>query len=241
MSIVQVKGTGKPNELEVSVDNANSPVVGTAIKPKIDKIKALRKEANRLVSMANKRLRRLEKNDLTNTPAYQAYIKQGGKPFSTKGKNYNELQHELARLRNFIDSQTSTVKGVNQFLKDIANNTGIKYKNLKDLRQKADKFFELSSKIEQYLRNVHDVASAISYQKIWEQINVYVKDNKLDLSQSKLDLDGMIEVITQAILEYDKPVTDNLWLLDGEYTPEVNDEVAVVKRERFKIFLTKDE
>lgn len=235
MKIKKVKGTAN-NEILVSVDNPEL----NSVKPKIDKLKALKQEANRLVSMANKRLRRLEKNELTNTPAYQAYIKQGGKPFSTKGKDYNELQKELARLRNFIDAQTSTVKGVNQFLKEMAENTGIKYKNLKDLRVKADKFFELSSKIEQYLRNVHDVASAISYQKIWQQINVYVKDNKLDLSQSNLDLEQMIEVVTDAILEYDKPVLDNLWYLGSEYDDEISDDVATINRDRFKIFLKKD-
>lgn len=240
MSVVVVKGSGGKN-VTLSTDDVNAPIVGEVIRPKVDKLKQLKSEANKLVSMANKRLRRLEKNDLTNTPAYQAYLKNGGQYFSVKGKDYNQLQSELARLRHFIDSQTSTVTGVNNYLKEMANNTGIKYKNLSELRKKADSFFELSSKIEQYLRQVHDIASAIGYQKIWESINVYVKDNKLDLSQSNLDIDGMVKVISDAISEYDSGVTSDMWYYGSEYSNLVDDDVMTIEQDKFKFFLDKDE
>ena len=172
---------------------------------KQEKIKEYRKEASRLASLANKRVNRLESNDLKDSPAYKKYIEDGGK-FSVKGKSHNELQHEVSRLRRFISAETSTVKGVNRTLKDMANNTGIKYKNLKDLRNKASKFFELSSKVEQYLRTVDDMASAIGYQKIWEAINQYVKSGEIDLSSSDGDIDGMVKAVTDAIKEYDQPI-----------------------------------
>ena len=235
-----VKG-GKDKKIALSTDDINTPVVGEVIRPKVDKLKQLKLEANKLVSMANKRLRRLEKNDLTNTPAYQAYIKNGGKYFSVKGKDYNQLQSELSRLRKFIDSQTSTVTGVNNYLKEMAENTGIKYKNLSELRKKADSFFELSSKIEQYLRQVHDIASAIGYQKIWESINVYVKDNKLDLSQSNLDIDGMVKVISDAIQEYDTGVTSDMWYYGSEYSDIFEEDYMTIEKDKFKFFLDKDE
>lgn len=240
MSGVVVKGDGD-KKITLSTDDVNAPVVGEVIRPKVDKLKQLKSEANKLVSMANKRLRRLEMNGLTNTPAYQAYIKNGGQYFSVKGKDYNQLQSELARLRNFIDSQTSTVTGVNNYLKEMAKNTGIKYKNLSELRKKADSFFELSSKIEQYLRQVHDIASAIGYQKIWESINVYVKDNKLDLSQSNLDIDSMVKVISDAIQEYDTGVTSDMWYYGSEYSNLVDDDVMTIEKDKFKFFLDKDE
>ena len=195
----------KNDPFVIGVDSEISKAYG-----KEQKIKAYRNEANRLVSLANKRLRRLEKNGLQSSPAYQAYLANGGIPFSTKGKDYNQLQSEVARLKRFIDSETSTVKGVNNYLKEIAKNTGIKYKNLTELRKKADTFFELSSKIEQYLRQVEDIASAIGYQKIWESINVYVKDNRLDLSESNLSLDQMVETISKAIADFDNPIHDKV-------------------------------
>lgn len=172
---------------------------------KAQRIAAYRIEASRLASLANKRIQRLEKNGLTDSPAYKKYLETGGK-FGVRGKDYNQVQAEVARLKRFIDSQTSTVKGVNKILKEMAENTGIKYDNLKDLRSKASKFFELSSKVEQYLRTVDDMASAIGYQKIWESINQYVESGEIDLSSSDGDIDGMVKAVTDAIKEYEQPI-----------------------------------
>lgn len=174
------------------------------IADKAARIREYRKEASRLAAMANKRVTRLENNGLKDTPAYKAYLEGGGK-FGVKGKTYNELQKEVSRLNQFINSATSTVKGANNVLIELANNTGIKYDNIKDLRSKAPKFFELSSKVEQYLRTVNDMASAIGYQKIWEAINQYVSDANIDLSNTTGDIDSMIEKISNALAEYEQP------------------------------------
>lgn len=157
-----------------------------------------RKEASRLASMANKRVARLEANDLRDAPAYKGYIESGGK-FSVKGKTYNQLQVEVARMRTFINANTSTIKGVNKYLKDIADNTKIKYKNLADLRAKSSKFFELSAKVQQYLRDLDNMASSIGYQKIWEAINVYVSNGNVDLAGAELDIDQVVDRIGRAI------------------------------------------
>ena len=157
-----------------------------------------RKEASRLASMANKRVKRLEANDLKDAPAYKGYIESGGK-FSVKGKTYNQLQVEVARMRTFINANTSTIKGVNKYLKDIADNTKIKYKNMVDLRAKASKFFELSAKVQQYLRDLDNMASSIGYQKIWEAINVYVANGNVDLAGAELDIDQVVDRIGRAI------------------------------------------
>ena len=179
--------------------------INTEVPEKVNRIRMYRAQASKLASLANKRVARLESNGLTDSPAYKAYIETGGK-FVVRGKDHNQLQSEVARLKKFIESATSTVKGVTNTLKEMASNTGIKYENLKDLRSKAAKFFELSSKVEQYLRTVDDMASAIGYQKIWEAINQYVKSGEIDLSSSDGDIDGMVKAVTDAIKEYDQPI-----------------------------------
>ena len=185
-----------------------------------------RKEVSKLSSMANKRLQRLEKAGLANTPAYKRWADDGKVKFSVKGKSFNELQKEMARLNRFISAETSTVRGVNNVLKEMAVNTGIKYNNLKDLRQKADQFFELASKVEQYLRNVEDMASAIGYQKIWEVINEYLKDDKIILSDGKADIESMTKVISESLANFetgkltDFDDSDNWWYLDEWATNE---------------------
>ena len=165
-----------------------------------------RKEASRLVSMANKRVARLEANDLRDAPAYKGYIESGGK-FSVKGKTYNQLQIEVARMRTFINANTSTIKGVNKYLKDIADNTKIKYTNLKDLRAKAPKFFELAARVQQYLRDLDDMAATIGYQKIWEAVNVYVANGNVDLADASLDIEQVTEMITREISERENSIT----------------------------------
>lgn len=192
---------------KVSLERFYSEIerINREVPEKVDRIRMYRAQASRLASLANKRIQRLESNGLTDSPAYKKYIETGGK-FGVRGKDHNQLQAEVARLRKFIESETSTVKGVTNTLKEMASNTGIKYENLQDLRSKASKFFELSSKVEQYLRTVDDMASAIGYQKIWEAINQYVKTEGVDLSNAGGDIDGMVKAVTDAIKEYEQPI-----------------------------------
>ena len=164
-----------------------------------------RKEASRLAAMANKRVTRLEANGLQDAPAYKGYIESGGGKFSVKGKTHNELQREVARMQKFIVAKTSTVTGVNTYLKGIATNTGIKYTNMKDLKAKAATFFTLSNKVEEYLRTVEDMASAIGYQRIWEAVNEYVQTARIDMSDANLSIDDMVLTISKAIADLERP------------------------------------
>ena len=172
---------------------------------KKQRISDYRKEASRLAAMANKRVQRLENNGLQDAPAYKGYIESGGGKFSVKGKTHNELQREVARMQKFIVAKTSTVTGVNNYLKGIAANTGIKYTNMKDLKAKADTFFTLSNKVEEYLRTVEDMASAIGYQRIWEAVNEYVQTARIDMSDANLSIDDMVNTISKAIADLERP------------------------------------
>ena len=172
---------------------------------KKQRISDYRKEASRLAAMANKRVTRLENNGLQDAPAYKGYIESGGGKFSVKGKTHNELQREVARMQKFIAAKTSTVTGVNNYLKGIAANTGIKYTNMKDLKSKAATFFTLSNKVEEYLRTVEDMASAIGYQRIWEAVNEYVQTARIDMSDANLSIDEMVLTISKAIADLERP------------------------------------
>lgn len=189
-----------------AIDKANKYIESEAEK-KLKRIREFRREASRLASMANKRLQRLEGNKLTDSPAYRKLVEITGKDrprFSVRGKDYNELQREVARMRQFLNAKTSTVRGATRVLKDMAQNIGIKYKTLKELKSKAKIFFELSSKIEQYLRTVEDIASAIGYQRIWEAVNEYTQREKIDLSKVEGDIDGVVYKIIQAMDIYNE-------------------------------------
>ena len=182
---------------------------------KAGEVRENRKRISRLVSLANKRLKRLENAGLNDSPAYQKWVEAGAEKFSVKGKDHNELQRELSRLKNFIESETSTVRGVNNVLKQMAQNTGIEYSNMQELKDNAKTFFELSSKVEQYLRTVDDIASAIGYQKIWESINQYVKDERITLTDAKMNIDQMTKAVTDMLKASNNRYIDqdNWWFL----------------------------
>ena len=163
-----------------------------------------KKEISRKVSMANKRLRRLEKNNLTDQPAYRTWKNyNGGEKFSVKGKNFNELQAENARLNNFLNSATSTVRGANANLKKVAERLDLKYSRVKDLPLITKRYFELSSKAEQYLDNVEGSLSAISSDQRFEIVSDYVKEAKIDLSASDFDMDSALDDIIK-LSSYDE-------------------------------------
>lgn len=157
------------------------------------------KEVSRKASMANKRLRRLENREMTNTPAYKQWINyEDGQNFSVAGKDYNELQKENARLNQFLNAKTSTIRGTNNVLKNVAENTGIQYDSVGDLQQASSQFFELSSKVEQYLRVTQGSATAVGYKRIWQAINEYVEGENINLTENQnIDsvLNGLINVL----------------------------------------------
>lgn len=152
------------------------------------RIRQLKQEISRKASMANKRLKRLENNDLTNVPAYRQYVQGGGVKFSVKGKSYNELEAELSRVNHFLDSKTSTIRGTNRVLKDIANTAKIKYDNLSELYSNVNSFFSIANKVEDYLNATGQTALAIGYQRIWEAINKYVEQEGKVLLETTRDL-----------------------------------------------------
>ncbi len=178
-----------------------------AVKKASDKYKELRKEVSRMASMANKRIDRLERNNLTMLPAYQAWESNGSVRFSVKGKSYEETQAEYWRLKKFLDDRTSTVKQANDFLKEMAENTGIQYNGLEDLKAKSAKFFELADLIKQYNQSINQSAQALDYQKIWKDINTYILDTDADLADAMSSEEQLEKFLSY--MNMVKPVEDN--------------------------------
>lgn len=175
--------------------------------------KKLKAEISRKAALANKRLARLEKNGLKNLPAYRNWLDyKGGVKFSVKGKTHNQLVAELARVDSFIKSKTSTVRGANKVLKEIANTNDISYKRIGELNTKLSNFFELYSKAKQYLENTADVANAIGSNFIMKTISNYVEKEDIDLETGATDVDGVIESITDLLTEqYDEQVDNAIF------------------------------
>ena len=91
-------------------------------------------------------------------------------------------------MNHFINSKTSTVRGTNSVLKEIANTAKIKYNNLSELYSNVNQFFSLATKVEDYLNATGQTALAIGYQRVWEAINKYVEQEGKILLDTTRDL-----------------------------------------------------
>lgn len=160
----------------------------------------LRADIAQIKNTAVKRIARLEKLGY-NTPAYRELMKSfdGRKPdFSVRGKSYNELVSLYWKMKRFVDDQTSTVRGADAVLKEMAHNTGVDYKSLKDLRESSKQFFRLAQKVKENNQAMESTAAALDYWRVWEVVNQYVKDNNIDLSEVA-DVDKTLDKYVQAI------------------------------------------
>ena len=141
------------------------------------KEKELRQEARRLVSLANKRIKRIEQQGLTESPAYKKYVEDGKQKFGIRGKNTEEVKQEIARMNGYIKKQTSTVKGTKLYLDNVAKSVGVTtFDNYKELQGQLNTFFRGVDKVREYLRNSKEVSVAIGYSKIHEVVSDYVEE-----------------------------------------------------------------
>ena len=161
--------------------------------------KKYRQEASRKVSMANKRLKRMEQQNLTMSPAYKKWIDEGGQKFGIKGKSMEEVRIEVARLNKFLKQTTSTVTGTKKYLTNIASQVGIKqWGSFQSLNNQLRGFFEVAERVQEYLKNSKEVSVSIGYKKIWEQVNEYAETTGKEFLSLNDDIVDIANTILQA-------------------------------------------
>ena len=151
-----------------------------------------RQEASRLSSLANKRLKRMEEQNLTEAPAYRKWVEDGKAKFGVRGKSMAQVQAEIGRLNEFINQATSTVRGAKNYYKNIGASIGIvEWEDIPDLQNKLNNFFEITGKVKEYLHNSKEIGVAIGYQKIWEVVSEYVQEvnnEAMDTEQAVMEV-----------------------------------------------------
>lgn len=178
-----------------------------ALKTEIEAIeheqKALRAQVSHLASMANKRLDRLEKNELTSSPAYQKWEQNGSHRFSVSGKSYSEVQSEYWRVKDFLEMRTSSVTGTKAVLQEIATNIGwgkIDFDNIALTQEQLSNFFAIADTVSQYLESVDESAAALDYQEIWNTINAAYQQGKIDFNNAELDAEQMQGIVSEMLV-----------------------------------------
>lgn len=199
----------------------------SALRTEIDAIeheqKALRAQVSQLASMANKRLDRLEKNELTSSPAYQKWEQNGSHRFSVGGKSYPEVQSEYWRVKDFLEMRTSSVTGTKAVLQEIATNIGwgkIDFDNIASTQEQLSNFFKIADTVSQYLDSVDESAAALDYQEIWDTINAAYQEGKIDFNNAELDAEQMQGIVSQMlVLEETQDMLEAFDNMLDEFTP----------------------
>ena len=154
----------------------------------------LRQEVSRLSSMANKRLMRLRLKGYTDSPAYKSWEENGAVKFGVKGKSQREVQAEYWRLKKFLDNRTSTVRGANSYLKEMARSIGAGNMTIDELKIYSSNFFKLAQKISEYDKSLGRTAQALDYQKIWTEINKLMQEDNEVYNLAKESVDSVEDV-----------------------------------------------
>ena len=165
--------------------------------------KALRAQVSQLAGIANKRLDRLEKNELTSSPAYQKWEQNGSHRFSVSGKSYSEVQSEYWRVKDFLEMRTSSVTGTKAVLQEIATNIGwgkIDFENIALTQEQLSNFFAIADTVSQYLESVDESAAALDYQEIWNTINAAYQQGKIDFNNAELDAEQMRGIVSEMLV-----------------------------------------
>jgi len=181
------------------------------------KQKEFRKEVSRLNSMANKRIKRLAQSEFKESPAYKKWLSDGGEYFSIRDKTQQEVRREYYRVKQYLDSATSSITGTKKVLKNMAENTGIEYSNLFELQDTSKAFFELANKVDEYLKVSSRGSEAIGYQRIWQAINQYTQNNEVKLQAKSVD--GLIQVVSdlsEQLLLKDNQDTSDFFNIDWQ-------------------------
>ena len=141
----------------------------------------LRQTVNRLASTANKRLATFEKRGVSSPAVWR--VQQSGGRFGPRGKDINALRAEYARVRSFIESKTSTIKGIKKVETETIKK--LKAKGIEVTRDKVAELWEAYERIKE--RNPSVVARTLKYNTL-QDVAELLNDN--------LSLDDIVEKLT---------------------------------------------
>ena len=176
--------------------------------------KELREATSTLSSVANKRVERLENRGFKNSIAYANYSKgeRGGERFGIRNKSRQEVEIEYRRLRNFLNSKSSTIKGVRAERSKVLNTLGLGNEKITD-----EQYNEITGALSRLydsnrLRDNKDISG-----KVAQVVKTYIKDKKRKNITSSNIYKDVMKVLNE---ELQKSGAEELEQLNNNSEPE---------------------
>lgn len=152
----------------------------------------LRKEVQQLADAANKRAKRMQNADMW-SPAEKGRERSGAGMFSTRGKNYNQLQAEFKRAKQYLESKTSTIAGAKEFRQNVLDATNERL-GVNMSEKEADTFWKTMGKVyEQVPEMTMQQSGVTSYdaqKRVYEMMQQGVTD-PVELAEMLTDAERM--------------------------------------------------
>ena len=146
----------------------------------------LKAKARMLIREANKRVRALEAEELTDMPAYRHY-KNDIKKFTVQGKNLNKIRNITMQAYNFLLSKTSTVSGAKEFL----NSTTNKWIGKNTTKEQREKIWDTFNRLEKDHPGIFTVEAYTSAELMQD---IYTINVILDATD--WDVDKAVELLS---------------------------------------------
>ena len=127
------------------------------------------KVVSRLSSAANKRIKRLIESRVP-SQALSVWAEKGAYKFSTKGKNKEMLLEEYKRVKNFLELESSTVKGARLVRKRTID--GAKEKGVIITEKDYDMFFRTYEELKKVDPSIQD---KLYKYNVWGELAQQVK------------------------------------------------------------------
>lgn len=183
-----------------------------SVKLASDEYLRLKAEVSRMAQIVNKRMIRLEQAEMEFIPVMQMFEKDGRPHFGVRGKSYNELQSEYWQLKRYMDAKTGTVRQARAYAQDVLNRIGagdkIKGATVDQMNSYMKNLFDVTAKIQEYLKTTEQSALALDYQKIWNMVSAYFDGQGVDIA-NLFDNEQTAVQITN-LMEMYKPVENNM-------------------------------
>lgn len=148
--------------------------------------KELKVKARNLIREANKRVRALEAEGLTDMPAYRHY-KNDIKKFTVQRKNLNQIRNITMQAYNFLLSKTSTVSGAKEFL----NSTTNKWIGKNTTKEQREKIWDTFNRLEKDHPGIFTVEAYTSAELMQD---IYTINVILDATD--WDVDKAVELLS---------------------------------------------
>lgn len=154
--------------------------------------KKMREYSYQVTNKANKRLKRLEREDMV-TPAYRHWKDSlGGEKFGIRGKDDDGVVETIQKSERFLNMQTSTLGGGRHYLKDIGERLGLDVSDTHAIQESSNKIFSVTHKLDEYLKSGGG-GTAIGSDELQKYVATFIKSNAI----GDMDVDDIVYYLSQ--------------------------------------------